>query len=100
MRQILIGLLIILMLKFRPEGILKERPGVDRESGRGLRAWPNRARTAAATPPGSPSAIAVATGPEVPSRAVQPADAGDDRPTRPPLGSRREGHAAEEGSAE
>jgi branched-chain amino acid transport system permease protein len=30
MRQILIGLLIILMLKFRPEGIFKERPGVDR----------------------------------------------------------------------
>jgi branched-chain amino acid transport system permease protein len=30
MRQVLIGLLIILMLKFRPEGIFKERPGVDR----------------------------------------------------------------------
>jgi branched-chain amino acid transport system permease protein len=31
MRQVLIGLLIILMLKFRPEGIFKERPGVDRK---------------------------------------------------------------------
>ena len=28
-RQILIGLLIILMLKFRPEGLLRERPSVD-----------------------------------------------------------------------
>jgi branched-chain amino acid transport system permease protein len=33
MRQILIGLLIILMLKFRPEGIFRERPGLDREPG-------------------------------------------------------------------
>jgi hypothetical protein len=33
MRQILIGLLIILMLRFRPEGIFRERPGVDRGSG-------------------------------------------------------------------
>ena len=31
MRQVLIGLLIILMLRFRPEGIVKERPGVDQE---------------------------------------------------------------------
>jgi branched-chain amino acid transport system permease protein len=30
MRQILIGLLIILMLRFRPQGIFRERPGVDR----------------------------------------------------------------------
>src|SRR6266851_5620059 len=29
MRQILIGLLIILMLRFRPEGIFRERPGLD-----------------------------------------------------------------------
>jgi branched-chain amino acid transport system permease protein len=33
MRQILIGLLIILMLRFRPEGIFRERPGVDRDAG-------------------------------------------------------------------
>jgi hypothetical protein len=31
MRQVLIGLLIILMLRFRPEGILRERPGVDQK---------------------------------------------------------------------
>jgi branched-chain amino acid transport system permease protein len=30
MRQILIGLLIVLMLRFRPEGLFRERPGVDR----------------------------------------------------------------------
>ena len=29
-RQILIGLMIILMLRFRPEGLFRERPGVDR----------------------------------------------------------------------
>jgi branched-chain amino acid transport system permease protein len=34
MRQVLIGLLIILMLKFRPEGIFPERPG-----GRPQRRW-------------------------------------------------------------
>ena len=28
-RQVLIGLLIILMLKFRPAGIFRERPGID-----------------------------------------------------------------------
>jgi hypothetical protein len=37
MRQILIGLLIILMLKFRPEGIFRERPGVDGKPGRAAR---------------------------------------------------------------
>jgi branched-chain amino acid transport system permease protein len=31
MRQVLIGLLIILMLRFRPEGIFRERPGVDQK---------------------------------------------------------------------
>ncbi|HEX8005997.1 MAG TPA: branched-chain amino acid ABC transporter permease [Trebonia sp.] len=34
-RQILIGLLIILMLRFRPEGIFAERPGVDKEPATG-----------------------------------------------------------------
>ena len=33
MRQILIGLMIILMLRFRPQGLLRERPGVDRGPG-------------------------------------------------------------------
>jgi branched-chain amino acid transport system permease protein len=30
LRQVLIGLMLVLMLKFRPEGIFRERPGVDR----------------------------------------------------------------------
>jgi branched-chain amino acid transport system permease protein len=33
MRQILIGLMIILMLRFRPEGLFRERPGLDRAPG-------------------------------------------------------------------
>jgi branched-chain amino acid transport system permease protein len=32
-RQILIGLMIILMLRFRPEGLFRERPGLDRGPG-------------------------------------------------------------------
>ena len=36
MRQILIGLLIILMLKFRPEGLFRERLNVDGRRGRRL----------------------------------------------------------------
>jgi branched-chain amino acid transport system permease protein len=43
MRQILIGLLIILMLKFRPEGIFRERPGLDREPGPTVRPTPSKA---------------------------------------------------------
>jgi branched-chain amino acid transport system permease protein len=31
LRQVLIGLMIILMLRFRPEGVFRERPGVDSE---------------------------------------------------------------------
>jgi branched-chain amino acid transport system permease protein len=62
MRQILIGLLIILMLKFRPEGIFRERPGVDREPGAGRRPRLLRARAAAVSsghpPPGPAPAVA------------------------------------------
>jgi branched-chain amino acid transport system permease protein len=60
MRQVLIGLMIILMLRFRPEGILRERPGLD-EPGRPARPLtrPFRARAlaaarAAASSSGSP----------------------------------------------
>jgi branched-chain amino acid transport system permease protein len=50
LRQVLIGLMIILMLKFRPQGILRERPGRD-EPGRPIRPLtrPFRARVMAAT---------------------------------------------------
>jgi branched-chain amino acid transport system permease protein len=33
MREILIGLMIVLMLRFRPEGLFRERPGLDRAPG-------------------------------------------------------------------
>ena len=69
MRQILIGLLIILMLKFRPEGIFRERPGVDRGPGLGTRLGPLRARAAAA------SAGRPAAGP-APAAAVSAAEDG------------------------
>jgi branched-chain amino acid transport system permease protein len=48
MRQILIGLLIILMLKFRPEGLIKERLNTDGERRQALR--PPRAARAVAPP--------------------------------------------------
>ena len=45
LRQILIGLLIILMLKFRPSGLLPERLGTDGTSARrSWRTWFTRAR--------------------------------------------------------
>jgi len=68
MRQVLIGLLIILMLKFRPEGIFRERPGVDRGPGAdrgpglGARLGPLRARAAASAgrPAAGPASAAAA----------------------------------------
>jgi branched-chain amino acid transport system permease protein len=57
MRQILIGLLIVLMLKFRPEGLFRERPGVDREEpGPGRRRLWRLGAYPAAVAPGSSSA--------------------------------------------
>ena len=53
MRQILIGLLIILMLKFRPEGIFRERPGLDRGEGPVVQPPPSQAREGQAAEEGS-----------------------------------------------
>jgi branched-chain amino acid transport system permease protein len=50
MRQVLIGLLIILVLKFRPEGLFRERPGLDtgqRSAGQQRPAWVGALATAA-----------------------------------------------------
>jgi len=99
MRQILIGFLIILMLRFRPEGIFRERPGVDREPGPGARPGPFRARaaaTSAGSPPAGP-AVAVAIGIEVQPRAAEPTDAGEGLPGRPSRGAPRDGHTDEDG---
>jgi branched-chain amino acid transport system permease protein len=51
MRQVLIGLMIILMLRFRPEGVFPERPGLDteRKPARQLPSAPVGALTPAAT---------------------------------------------------
>jgi branched-chain amino acid transport system permease protein len=54
LRQVLIGLLIILMLKFRPEGLLKERLSVD---GQG-----RRLRGATPPPAAEPAQAAAVTG--------------------------------------
>jgi branched-chain amino acid transport system permease protein len=57
LRQVLIGLMIILMLKFRPEGLLRERPGRDEPSmsGRPLtRPFRPRVSAAGAVPDGAP----------------------------------------------
>ena len=102
MRQILIGLLIILMLRFRPEGIFRERPGVDRGPRRGPRLGPFRARAVAASPGSPPAgpAPAVATRTEASPRAAQAADVGEGLSARAARGSPREEQPAEDGSAE
>jgi branched-chain amino acid transport system permease protein len=59
LRQVLIGLMIILVLRFRPEGIFRERPGLDTgqgPAGRPRQGWVEVLTTAAkgtaATPAG------------------------------------------------
>jgi len=61
MRQVLIGLMIILILKFRPEGLFRERPGLDtgpRPAGQQRLAWVGALATAAkgARPPAAAKA--------------------------------------------
>jgi ABC-type branched-subunit amino acid transport system permease subunit len=64
LRQVLIGLMIILVLRFRPEGVFRERPGLDTglDTGRGpvgrarqgwVEALATAAKGTAATPAGS-----------------------------------------------
>jgi branched-chain amino acid transport system permease protein len=96
MRQILIGLMIILMLKFRPEGIFRERPGVDTEQ-RPARWWtgPLRALATAASP---------GTGSAGPVVRAEPAAPAEDDPeglaARAARARPRDGQAAGEGGAE
>jgi hypothetical protein len=97
MRQILIGLMIILMLKFRPEGIFRERPGVD-TGQRPARRWPGPLRAlATAASPGTGADAVGATGSEVPRRATA---AGDDPEGLAARARPRDGQAAGEGGAE
>ena len=64
MRQILIGLMIVLMLKFRPEGIFRERPGLDGAQGLAARLLrPFGVRAAAAPAGGVPAGASGDAGP-------------------------------------
>jgi branched-chain amino acid transport system permease protein len=58
MRQILIGLMIVLMLRFRPEGFFRERPGIDGAQGLAARLLrPFGVRAAPAAPGGVPASV-------------------------------------------
>jgi branched-chain amino acid transport system permease protein len=105
MRQVLIGLLIILMLRFRPEGIFKERPGVDGKlplAGRlpGL----GRLRAAGGPAAGGPVAGEPTSAPAGSDGPTTAGD-GDGHPARagrgPAASARaRDGRPAEDGSPE
>jgi branched-chain amino acid transport system permease protein len=72
-RQVLIGLMIILMLRFRPEGIFGERPGVDTAGAQA----PPRAVPAGDDPGGLPPSTAPpSTAPPGTARDPQRADQG------------------------
>ncbi len=95
LRQVLIGLMIILMLRFRPQGFFRERPGVDpgpRPAERGP--WRLRVPTVAA----SSDTAAASPGTEVASPATTPAspEAASAGPARNPG---HDGQAADDGGA-
>jgi branched-chain amino acid transport system permease protein len=96
MRQILIGLMIILILRFRPQGLLRERPGVDRVPGStGRLRWrPPRALAIAAPDNGQtagPAAPALAGSEGTMTGDARPASASRDAPSQ--------GQEAEDGGA-
>ena len=80
LRQVLIGLMIILMLRFRPEGVFRERPGVDSERG------PARPLPSDAVGALAPAATGGQPG--------FPGSPGFPRGRRPTTGAPRECHAA------
>jgi branched-chain amino acid transport system permease protein len=95
LRQVLIGLMIILMLRFRPQGFFRERPGVDpgpRPAER--RPWWLRVPAVAA----SSDTAAASPGTEVASPATTPAppEAASVGPARNPG---HDGQAADDGGA-
>jgi branched-chain amino acid transport system permease protein len=95
LRQVLIGLMIILMLRFRPQGFFRERPGVDpgpRPAER--RPWWLRVPAVAA----SSDTAAASPGTEVASPATTPAspEAASAGPARNPG---HDGQAADDGGA-
>jgi branched-chain amino acid transport system permease protein len=95
LRQVLIGLMIILMLRFRPQGFFRERPGVDprpRPAGRLPALF--RVPAAASPPPETPA------GPARPASTAgagaEPAAPVGDDPEGLPARSARERNAADE----
>jgi branched-chain amino acid transport system permease protein len=101
LRQVLIGLMIILMLRFRPQGFFRERPGVDpgpRPAGR--RPWRLRMPAVASSDTAAaPSGTAAASpGTTVASPATAPASP-EAAPAGPPRNPGRDGQAADEGGA-
>jgi branched-chain amino acid transport system permease protein len=89
-RQVLIGLMIVLMLKFRPEGFLRERLGTDRDQPAGPgRRWPGRGTPAVAgaaggeaeggpgAAGGGPAGVPARAGPDAPR---EPGPAGEGGP--------------------
>jgi hypothetical protein len=97
MRQVLIGLLIILMLRFRPEGIFRERPGIDGRTGLTERLGRLRARGAAAAGSQPAGTAVAATGTGAQAGPAPPARGADGLPARAAGGAAREGQAGESG---
>jgi branched-chain amino acid transport system permease protein len=104
MRQVLIGLLIIGMLKFRPAGIFRERPGMDGQRRHGWR-LPGPPRGPAAALPAGAGARAGSAGTGVAGADTATLPAGADTATLPagadtatlPAGATRERPPADEG---
>jgi branched-chain amino acid transport system permease protein len=95
LRQVLIGLMIILMLRFRPRGFFPERPGVDRgPRPTGRRPWRLRVPAVAA----SSEAAAASPGTAVTSPATAPAPP-ESAPAGPARNPGRDGQPADEGGA-
>jgi branched-chain amino acid transport system permease protein len=95
LRQVLIGLMIILMLRFRPRGFFPERPGVDRgPRPAGRRPWRLRVPAVAA----SSDAAAASPGTAVTSPATTTASP-EAAPAGPARNLGRDGQANGEGGA-
>jgi branched-chain amino acid transport system permease protein len=87
LRQVLIGLMIILVLRFRPEGVFRERPGLDTGRGPAGRPRPGWVEALAGVARGTAAAPADSTDPAAGD--AQPASAARDRA--------RGGQAADDG---
>lgn len=94
MRQIIIGLMIVLMLRFRPQGFFRERPGLDRGSGSAARLPRARLGTLATAAAGTHPTTA---SPEPARAGSEGAMAGEAHPASAARDAAPEGQAAEDG---